>query len=253
MMLRYLLLTAVRDRLMLAMLAALAAVWLLAAFAGGTSVVEDRAASIVFAGFAARLVVVLGIVLFTALHVRRLNESRELYLILSKPVSRAAFVAAYGAGLALLGVLLAIAAGAAVAVAGWIPPAPAGLAAWTASLAVETAVMAAFALFVTLGGTSPLGGMLAALGFYALARMLGVLLAIVRSELRGAGGFNAWVDGSIEVLGLVLPRLDLFADSRWLVHGIEAPETLALLVLQGAAYAGLLAAAAVFDVTRRRF
>lgn len=253
MTLRYLLITAVRDRLVLATLAALAVIWLMASFTGGTSLVEDREARIVFAGFAGRLVVVVGIVLFTALHVRRLTESRELDLILSKPVSRAAFVCTYQLSLALLGGGLAIAAGTAVALAGWWPPAPAGLAVWTGTLALEAAVMAGFALFVTLGGKPPLAGVLAALGFYALARMLGVLLAITRSELRGGGEFNSWMNGIVEALGMLLPRLDLFAASRWLVYGVEAPETAVLVAVQGALYAALLAAAAVFDVTRRQF
>lgn len=253
MILRYLLITALRDKLFLAIVVGLLAIWLLAVFAGGTSVVEEGAAALAFAGFAARLLVVFGMVLFVSLQVRRLAESRELYMLLSKPLGRPAFVLATWAGFAIVSCILGLAAGLIVVLSGPASIDPAGVAAWTAALTLEAVLMTAFALFLALGLESPISSVIAALGFYILTRMLGVLLAITHSDLRPGGTFNAWVDGAVEVFATVLPRLDLFAPGAWLVHGAGDVAGLALLGAQGVAYTVILLAATVFDFSRREF
>lgn len=251
MILRYLLLTALRDRLFAVMLLALVAIWLLAVFAGGTSIVEDAQAAAAFAAFGARLLVVLGMVLFVALHVRRLLDSRELHLLLSRPLARPRFVITYWASFALVALGLSLAAGVAVWGTGPAVLDPTGLAAWTATLALEAAVMTAFALFVALGLTSAIASVLAAAGFYVLARMLGVLLAITRSELHPGGAFGDWMGGAVSALAMLLPRLDRFAPGTWPVHGLGDASGLGLVAVQGVLYTALLVAASVFDFNRR--
>lgn len=251
MVLRYLLLTALRDRLFAAMVLGLAAIWLFAVFAGSTSIVEDAQTAAAFAAFGARLLVVLGMALFVALHVRRLLDSRELHLLLSRPLARPRFVMSYWAGFAVVALGLSLAAGAAVWGTGPGVLDPAGLAAWTGTLALEAAVMTAFALFVALGLDSAVASILAAAGFYALARMLGVLLAITRSELQPGGAFATWMDGAVSVLAMLLPRLDRFAPGAWPVHGPADAGTLGLVAAQGVLYTALLVAASVFDFNRR--
>lgn len=251
MILRYLLLTALRDRLFAIILVGLAAIWLLAVFAGSTSIVEKAQAAAAFAAFGARLLVVLGMAVFVALHVRRLLDSRELHLLLSRPLARPRFVVTYWASFALVGLGLSLAAG--VAVWGTGPAAldTAGLAAWTGTLALEAAVMTAFALFVALGLDSAVAGILITAAFYALARMLGVLLAITRSELQPGGALATWMDGAVSVLAMLLPRLDRFAPGAWPSAGIDDPADLGLVLAQGMLYTALLVAASVFDFNRR--
>lgn len=251
MTLPYILLSAVRDRLVAAMAAGLLAVWLLAAFAGGTSIAEQGEAATVFAGFAARLLVVFATVVFVALQVRRLADSGELHLLLATPISRTRFVVQAWAGFAALAVAFAVAAGLIAGLAGWPPAEPAGLTVWTATLALEAVVMAAFALFVTLGLRGLVAGLIVCFGFYALTRMLGVLLAVARSEYAPEAARSTWIGGVVDALGYVLPRLDLLAESRWLVYGIEAPGTVGLAAVQAAVYTGVLVAAAVFDARGR--
>ncbi|SDF75563.1 hypothetical protein SAMN05216241_102238 [Limimonas halophila] len=244
MTLPYLLLSALRDRLVAAMAMGLVAIWLVAAFAGGTSIAEEGAAASVFAAFGARLLVIGGLVLFVALQVRRLSESGELHLLLATPVSRGRFVVQAWAGFATLAVGFALAAGAIAGVAGWPPAQPAGLAVWTATLALEGIVMAALALFVALGLRGVIAGVLVALGLYVVARMMGVLLAIANSKFAPTDG---WMGQLVDVLGLLLPRLDLLAQSRWLVHGLESPYTIGIAAAQAAVYTAALVAAVVFD------
>lgn len=252
MMLRYLVLTALRDRLVTAMMAGLVAIWLLASFAGGTSILETAETGAAFAAFGARLLIVLGMTLFVIVHVRRLMESRELHLLLAKPIGRARFVVTAWASFALVALALALVAGVIVWLAGTADGPAAGLAAWTGTLILEAGVMTAFAVFVALGLDSAIASIVTAAGFYVLARMLGVLLAIARTDLRPGGALGDGIAGAVDVIGAVVPRLDLFAVGTWPVHGLAGGPDLRLVGAQGVIYTILLVAAAVFDFSRRQ-
>jgi len=243
---RTVLILALGDRLLGAMLAAIAAVALLAGFLGDRSIAEGGASAVAFAAFGLRLTVIAGLILHIVFQVRRTVESRELLLALSRPVSRSRYVVAWWGGFAVIGAGLALAAGAALALTG--PAAPGGLALWTASLALEAALMAAFALFFALGLDGAVAAAIGCLGFYVLGRMVGVIEAIRRSPLRAAEGeLDEGLDRGFDVLGLLVPRLDLFGQSAWLIHGPEAGRAVALVAMQGVVFTALLVVAAVID------
>ncbi|MEQ8966049.1 MAG: hypothetical protein RID91_09510 [Azospirillaceae bacterium] len=243
---RTVLILALGDRLIGAMLAAIAAVALLAGFLGDRSVAEQGATGLAFAGFGLRLTVIAGLVLHVVFQIRREIDSRELLLALSRPVSRAGLVVAWWAGFAVIGAGLATAAGLAVAATG--PADPAGLALWTGSLALEAALMAAFALFFALGLNGTVAAAIGCLGFYVLGRMVGVIEAIRRSPLRAPDTeLDRGLDRGFDLLGLLVPRLDLFGQGAWLVHGPPEPGLVALIATQGAVFTALLVVAAVID------
>ena len=98
--LAYVLMTAVRDRLFVALAVLLGMVAVVAIFVGDGVVAEPTASRVAYAALAARLVYVLGIVLFVCYQIRRIYESREIDVILSRPLSRTGFVVAYAAGFA---------------------------------------------------------------------------------------------------------------------------------------------------------
>lgn len=250
---RYILLTAMRDRLVLSMLVGFGLIALFSAFIGGTSLAERTETSIVYAGFATRLLVVIGVVLFTAVHVRRLIDSGELHMLLAGPVSRSSVVARYGMGLALVAAGTALAGGVACALAGWPVPSVLGWLAWCAFLVLEAVTVALLALFFALGVGSVVAAVLASLGLYVVARMLGVLLAITRSDLSPAGAVGGYLEPVVTVFAAVLPRLDLFAPTDWLIHGPGEPTVLLFLAAQALVYGALLLGAAIHDLRRRAF
>ncbi len=81
--------------------------------------------------------------------------------------------------------------------------------------------------------------------------MIGVLSGIAAAA-RHPGPIDGALDQVVAVLALVLPRLDLFGRSAWLVHGLGDETGLGLALLQGALYVLLLGAAASFDFGRRQ-
>jgi hypothetical protein len=245
----YLLRSAGADRLLAVLALAIVAGAALAAFLGNAALVEQSELAIVYAATAGRYAVVVSLVLFTCFHVRRTFENREIDLLLSRPVSRFGFVLAEAATLVLLAGVGAALAGIAVEASGH--PEPAALGLWTSSLMVEAAIAATAALFFALMLSSGVAAALACLGFYVLSRMIGLL-----GELAGAHGDSGpegWLaDQAVFLLGLVLPRLDLFARTSWLVHGAGNDATgIGLIFGQGLVYLVLLTAAAGIDFERR--
>ena len=248
-LLNYLLRVALGERLLVTMVAALVASAALAAFLGSTALVEQREFAAVLTANAGRLVVVLALILFTCFHVRRAFDSREVDLLLARPVSRWDFVLAYVVMLILAAALMAALAGLAVGLIA--RPGLAALGWWTLSLFVEAMVVAVAALFFALALGSGVTSALACLGLYALGRLIGLLGGIAAAQGH-AGPLERMLDQLVGLLALVLPRLDLLGRSAWLVHGISDPDQVATAVLQGALYVLLLGAAASFDFGRRQ-
>jgi hypothetical protein len=248
-LLNYLLRVALGERLLATVLATMVASAALAAFLGSTALVEQREFAAVLAANAGRLLVVLALVLFICFHVRRAFDSREVDLLLARPISRFDFVLAYVVMLILSAALMAALAGLAVGLiarpglvaCGW----------WTLSLFVEAMVVAVAALFFALALGNGVTSALACLGLYALGRLIGLLGGIAAAQ-SDAGPLERMLDQLVGLLALVLPRLDLLGRSAWLVHGVGDPGQVATALLQGALYVLLLGAAASFDFGRRQ-
>ncbi|HQS31395.1 MAG: hypothetical protein B7X59_00525 [Polaromonas sp. 39-63-203] len=252
-MFRYVLLTALRDRLF-AVLALLAlclfvATWIL----GQASLVEREAASIALAAGSLRTLVVLGLVVFICFHVQRLFDSREIEALLARPMGRGAFVLAYWLAGAAVACLLAV-----IPVAGLLllqPPSTGGLLLWSGSLLLECLLVVAMALTISLAMDSAVAATLATLAVYTLGREMGFLLAITSGQAGAlqATGAVGWLDILLQGVAALVVRLDLFGQSDWLVNGPDAGFGAYWFVAQGVVYTALLLVVATVDLRKRKF
>ena len=64
------------------------------------------------------------------------------------------------------------------------------------------------------------------------------------------GSVLLWI---LKVISMVIPRLDLFAKSDWLIYGLEYPSDLLLCGLQAVVFILFLQAMAVYDLKRKQF
>lgn len=250
--LRYILLTALRDRLFVSLLAAIAAVAGLSVFLGGTVLVEQVQTSVVYFAGGARGLIALGLIIFISFHIRKSFENREIEVILTKPISRSAFIVATYAGFALLALLLIIPVWAVLA---WLGvPDQTALLGWCASLAVEALLVAAAALFFALLLGSAVNAVLASLGFYLLGRMMAFFVLTSDTLAVKAGEWYDQLSGWIvKLIAVLMPRLDFFAQTDWLIYGLDASSQWPLGMMQAAAYIPLLLAASIFDFRRKQF
>lgn len=248
-LLTYLLRVALGDRLFVAAAVLLVGSAALAAFVGSTALVEQTEFAAVCTAAAGRLVVVLTLVMFTCVHLRRAFDSSEIDWLLAQPISRRGFVLSYLTLLLLFATIASTVAGLAVVIVARPEWVAVGL--WSFSLLIEASIVAAAALFFALMLRSAVTSMLACLGLYALARMLGLLsgIAAVRNH---AGPLEMMLDQIMAGLVLILPRLDLLAQSSWLVHGIDDSADHITILLQGVIYLTVIGAAATFDFRRRQ-
>ena len=250
---RYILITAVRDRFVAAIVLALLSAVLSAALLGSSAVAEGQALALAFAGEGVRVILVLGLITFISFHVRRLHETREIEAILARPIARWTLVLACFAAYSVIALALAVLATPLLALllgAGGL-----GLAEWQISMMLECLLVVGLALFAAMALESATAAVLVALGFYLLGRSAAVFRAIADA---GTGALDQdylnlgayWVT---EAIALVMPRLDLFGQSRWLVYGPGGGWGLSEMAVQTLIFAPLLLAATIRDLNAKRF
>lgn len=266
---KYVLTAAMRDRLMITLVLMIFLGAALAVFMGSSSILEKSAFAIVFGAGGLRFLGVLGLVLFCCFYIRRSFESKEVEFLLSRPLTRPAFLASHAAAFSVLAVVIALVVTGVVAALG--RPPTEGLLVWGSSLITEFSIMAVASLFFSMVLSSAAGSALATLGLYALARMVGTLLGVL--NVAPENWFFAVIGNIMKLVSIVTPRLDLMGQTSWLVYGVDTERSMKLLqdasayagwmashlgllgfiVLQGVLFAALLLAAAAHDFARRRF
>jgi len=244
---RLVLLEARRGGLPLLALGGIAVGIAFAAFLSQVAVTESRAlqASLLAAvlrAFAAFLVAAH----VTASTLREIND-RGLEFMLSLPLSRATHYLGRLAGFAAVGVALAVAFS--LPLLAWAP-APA-VAAWGFSLACETALVAAAALFFAMTLSQVVAAIAATGGLYLLARSVDAIRAIAAGPLTEPSLPNQVARLAVDGVALLLPPLDAVTRTEWLLYG--APGAAHYLAALGALvlYTLLLVAAGLFDFYRR--
>jgi hypothetical protein len=238
------LLEALRGRwLWLALIAALV-VACCALFARALALTETREVGLAIAAPLARLIAVVIVVLTTVASVVRERGERTLLLALAAPVSRASWLLGKAAGFAAIAVLTALI----LALPVMFLAAPSAAAAWTLSLALELVLVATVTLAIAsvLGQIAPAAG--AALAFYVLARLLHIVL-LLGARAQDYSDLQALAP-LVRVVGAVVPRLDLFTRTDWLLGGPPTASALGVVAVQATLYVALALAAAVIDLRR---
>jgi hypothetical protein len=175
------------------------------------------------------------------------DKGLELALVL--PISRPAYYLGRLLGFACAGVALATVF--ALPLLLWTKSV--NLAAWWISLAAETALVAAAALFFASVLAQTVAAIAATAGLYVLGRSIAAIQAIAGSPLAGDSPASHAARWLVDAIALLLPRLDAVTHGDWLLYGAPPASELALSLLGLGLYLVLLAAAGLFDFSRRNF
>lgn len=266
---RYVLKAAFRDRLFISLLVMIALGTAFSIFMGSAAVIERTQFALVFGSAGLRLLGVLGLALFTAFYVRRAFEAREVEFLLARPISRTTYLTSHVLSFLMLAFIMTVAICALLFTAG--KPDIVGLATYGASIFIEFSVVMTAGLFFGMVITSAAGAALATLGFYVLARMMGILLGISQAPQENA--LMQILSYVMQVVSVFIPRFDLIGQSSWLIYGVHDESVLGFLrstaprlqelmlsmthlgfvAAQGVVFILLLLAAAVFDLSRKQF
>lgn len=255
---RYTLLTAIRDWLYLGILLLASCSIFLSIFLGSTALSEQGFMSTAYIGGSCRMIVVVGLILFVCFHVRRSFENKEVELILTRPISRVKFVLAYFTGFAILAFTMVLPLGLlmlAMQKIGMIWASPLGIFFWSASFYMECLIVMAFAFFAALMLTSAVSSVLATFAFYFLSRIFGFFLISMQnpaSLMRGSK-FGMVTEQILNVIGIFIPRLDMFSKSDWLTYGVQDYNLFVLFYASTLIYLPFLLMMALLDFVRKQF
>lgn len=245
---RYTLLEALRNRLLWLLIAAALGAVGLAGFLQELALTESHQLQAALLGAVLRLASVFLVATFVITSMVREANDKGLELLLALPMPRAVYLAGKLAGFGALAVLPALLFGAlALALA---PPDQAAL--WAFSLLCECWIVAAFSLLCVLTLQQVLPALAAATAFYLVARAIGALQLMKQSGAAADNLGQQVLGGGLDLLALLLPHLDQFTRSDWLVyHGGSGADLLAIAV-QTALYVALMAGAGLFDLYRKQ-
>jgi hypothetical protein len=131
--------------------------------------------------------------------------------------------------------------------------------------------MAVASLFFSMVLSSAAGSALATLGLYVLSRLVGTLLGI--AALPPDKTVYALLNNAMDIISIVIPRLDMMGQTSWLVYGVEGSGGVGYLTrsgafahmmmahlgiegfmaAQGVLFVALLLSASAYDFMRRQF
>lgn len=247
---RFTLLEALRTRFFWLALAVAACLIAFAAFVQHVAVTESARIQTAVLAASLRTACVFLLSLFAISSVVREFQDKGLELILSLEIPRASYVLGKLLGFAAAGAVLA--AFAFIPVAWYAQAAPAAV--WAASLMCELWMMAALAVFCVVSFSQVMPAASFAAAFYLLARSISAIQLISHSALLDSGsGAHRAIGAVVDAIAFIIPALDNFTQSSWLVGGGAGLAALVPIALQTAIYLALLVSAAMFDLYRRNF
>ena len=246
---RYTLVEALRSRLPWLFVLAAAAALALAGFLQQLALTESGATQAAIVSALLRPVAVFLLVGFVVTSLARKAADKGQELLLALPMPRAVYVLGKLAGFGALALLPALLFGLLTCM--WAAPAQSAL--WAVSLLGELWIMAAFSLLCALGLPHALPALAASGGFYVLARSVGSLQLLAHGSTAAHDGSRQAIAYAIDTLALLLPNLDHFTRSEWLLYATGDWQALGLVAAQTAIYVGLLAACALCDFYRKSF
>jgi len=186
------------------------------------------------------------VLIFVLSSMAREAADKGLQLLLAQAYSRTTYLSGKLLAYAALALLPALLFGAlALLVA---PAAQAAL--WALSLLCECWIMAAFAVLCMLSLQQLPAALALCSGFYLLARSIDTL-QLLGHGARAPAASHGPASQLVELLALLLPHLDRYTRSEWLVYHSGTLGDLAGLLIQTSVCLLLLVLAALYDLYRK--
>ncbi len=247
---KYTALEAVRTRVPATALLTLLALLGASLFVRELAVTETVRFQTGFYAGAARLCAVFAASLYVIASITREFNDKGLEVLLALDVPRSHYICGKLAGFTLTATVIALI----LSLPLWalaLAPAPAVLM-WTVSLVIELMLVVALSLFciVTFSQLLPAAGFVAAC--YLLARSVTAMRLMSAHPVTGQDSLSHQVTrGLVESLAYLMPALDRWTQTAWLVDAAPEMSVLSGIAAQGLICVILLAAATLFDFYRR--
>nr|VFJ51044.1 MAG: hypothetical protein BECKFM1743C_GA0114222_100932 [Candidatus Kentron sp. FM]VFJ68127.1 MAG: hypothetical protein BECKFM1743A_GA0114220_104656 [Candidatus Kentron sp. FM]VFK21410.1 MAG: hypothetical protein BECKFM1743B_GA0114221_107842 [Candidatus Kentron sp. FM] len=178
-------------------------------------------------------------------------DDKGVWLILSLPIPRASYFFGKLAGFSSLAVLLAMLCCFALLL--YVPPGQVVI--WGISIVCELAIIVASSLLCLFAFGQVTLAFTAVMAFYVLSRGINAFRLMALAAVENGGGTSEFTDrvmsGVIDAVAFMLPELDRFTSSDWLVYHVGTWVMLLPIVGQTVVYLMMLTGAALFDLYRK--
>ncbi len=247
---RYILLTAFRDKLFIGVLLGVVFAAAVSATLGSTAFLEEQQMTLTYAAGASRIILMVGLIVFVCFHIRSAFDSKEVDVMLSRPISRANLVVAYWLGFSVVAFLLVLPVICIIAALGLLNIE--GFLGWSLSLLLEASIVVALALFTAFTLKSAVTSVLACMGFYVLSRMMAFFVITADAPTMGEMPY-VLLKYTLKTISSIVPRFDFFAKSEWLVYGFDIVQQWHWFLMQSIIFIPLLLLATILDFKRKQF
>jgi ABC-type transport system involved in multi-copper enzyme maturation permease subunit len=244
----YVALEALRTRFFAVIVILLLISFGLAAFLGQVAIIETQAIQSSLLAAFLRLGAVYVISLFVITSMVHEFHDHALYLLLSLPIQRSTYFVGKFGGFAFVAFITATLFGAALLI--YVPYQQVGL--WTLSLLCELFIVTALSLWCVLTFHHAIQASSVVLGFYILARSIDAIQLMAQGPLNNSqSSLDQFINMLIKLLVMLLPNLERFTQSEWLVYHTGNLGNLLEIVLQTIIYVILLVTMSLFDLYRK--
>jgi len=243
----YTFLEAARNRLFLLTLTGLISLLGIAEFTGELAITETRPIQAVFIASIARWFIVMTSALFVITSMVREFNDKGFELILSLPVSRTAYYLGKYIGFIILSLAVSVSLCLVLIIYADLAP----LAGWLFSLVCEIAIIVAMSMLCLFTFNNITVAFIVVLAFYVLSRSMEAIQLLSVSPILESHSFSQeFMNAMVNAIAYVLPDLNNFTRSDWLIYGIEE-NSLGFVLVQTFIYLGILMAAGLFDLYRK--
>lgn len=248
---KYILLTGLRDKLYLGIFITLIATFSLSIFLGSTALIEAEQTTLAYIAGTSRAIIIVGMILFVCLSINRAFANKEVEFILAKAISREQFILSYLAGFLLTAAMIILPLIAAIFILATVNKI--GILMWSLSLFAEMWIVISFAILTSLILRNPFSSILSTLAFYLISRLMGIFVLAINLPQDLVQVKNHLLPSMLKILSLAFPRLDLFTQSEWLSYGVADFTMIKVIALQSVIYISLMIFMAFFDFRQKEF
>ncbi len=253
-LIRYVLLAAFRDRMLWGVVAISLLGTCLSLFSGSAAIIEQDQFVVTYMAGGIRILSLIGLVLFVVFFIRRSFDARDVEFLLTRPISRVSFVLSHVTAFAILSIM---SAGFLALLLFFLVHGKNihnGMMLWTFGVMLEYIIVSNAAFFFSMVLGSPVTAGLSTLGFYVLSRMMGGLMAISsHMEFGEHSVVYKSLSHAMDVVAVIVPRLDLMAQTSWLIYGDSQSSDWWFVLLQGVVFLSLVVSATIIDLKRKQF
>ena len=218
-----------------------------AEFTGELAITETRDVQAALIGSLARWFLLVTSALFVITSMVREFNDKGTELILSLPVSKVSYY--FGKFFGFIFLSLVISVSLCLILILYVDIGP--LLVWLVSLICEAAIIISLSMLCLFTFNNITIAFIAVIAFYILSRSIEAIQLLSTSPILETNTFSQeFMTLLVNGIAYVLPDLNLFSRSEWLVYGIEEVN-LVVIIIQTGIYLSLLISAGLFDLSRK--